>query len=96
MVANSLHSSNWSRCLTINSSFSARTSPVTQALHKFTSAGMIAFAPYVKENGVSPVDLLGVVRYAHKTLVSSWAHLPLAPSNLFFNSLTIALLVASA
>ena len=56
---------------------------------------MTASAPYVRENGVSPVDLLGVVQYAHKTLGSSSAHLPLVLSNLFFNPFTIALLVAS-
>ena len=50
---------------------------------------------YVRENGVSLVDLLGVIQYAHKTLDSSSAHLPLIPSNLFFNPFTIALLVVS-
>lgn len=55
---------------------------------------MTASAPYVRENGVSPMDLLGVVRYAHKMLGSSLAHLPLVPSNIFFNLIMIALLVA--
>jgi len=57
---------------------------------------MVASAPYVKENGVLPVDLLGVVRYAHKMFGSSSAYLPFVPSNLFFNPFTITLLVASA
>ena len=39
----------------------------------FTSAGITASAPYVKENEVSPVDLRGVVRYVHKTLGNSSA-----------------------
>ena len=68
----------------------------TRALHKFTSAGMTASAPYVKENGVSSMDLLEVVRYTHRTLGNSFAHLPLAPSNLLFNLFTMALLVALA
>ena len=67
----------------------------TWALHKFTSADMTASASYVRENGVSLMDLLGFIQYAHKTLGSSLAHLSLAPSNLFFNLPTIALLVAS-
>ena len=96
MVIVSWHSSNRSSCFTINSPFLVGTNPVTQALHRFTSADMIASAPYVRGNGVSPVDLLGVVWYAHKTLGSSSAHLPLTPSNLFFNPFTITLLVASA
>ena len=57
---------------------------------------MTASAPYIKKNGVSLVDLLGVVQYAHKTLGSSLAHLPFVPSNLFFNPFTVALLVALA
>ena len=56
---------------------------------------MTASVMYVRENGVSLVDLLGVIQYAHKTLDSSSAHLPLIPSNLFFNPFTIALLVVS-
>ena len=55
---------------------------------------MTAFVPYVRENGVSPVDLLGVVWYAHRILGNSSARLPLVPSNLLFNSFTITLLVA--
>ena len=57
---------------------------------------MIAFAPYVREKWVSLRDLLEVVRYAHRTLGNSFAHLPLEPSNLLFNPFTIALFVASA
>ena len=96
MVANSRHSSNKSSCFTINSSFSVGTNPETRALHKFTLAGMTASILYIRENGVSPMDLLEVIWYAHKTLGSSSAHLPLVPSNLFFNLFTIALLVALA
>ena len=57
---------------------------------------MTASAPYVRENGVSPVDLLRVVWYAQRTLGNSSAHLPLVPSNLFFNPFIMALLVALA
>ena len=81
---------------TINSSFWAGVNPITRALHRFTSVGMIASTPYVRENGVSPVDLLRVVRYARKTLGNSSVHLPFLPSNLFFSPFTIALLVALA
>ena len=38
----------------------------------------------------------GVVRYAHRTFGNSLAHIPFVPSNLFFNSVIITLLVASA
>ena len=96
MVADSRYSFNKSNCFTSNSSFSIRANPKTQALHKFTSANMIASVPYVRENEVSPVDLLGVVRYAYKTLGNSSTHLPLVPSNLFFKPFTITLLMASA
>ena len=70
--------------------------PKTQALHKFTSAGMTASTPYVRENGVSPTDLLKVVQYAQRTLGNSSAYPPLAPSNLFFSPFIMALLVSSA
>ena len=83
-------------CVTINLAFLARESLETWALHKFISASMIASALYVRENRVSPVDLLGVVRYAHRTLGNSSAHLSLAPFSLFFNPFTMALLVALA
>ena len=68
----------------------------TRALHKLTLAGVTAFAPYVKENGVSFMDLRGVVRYAHKTLGSSSAQLPFAPSSLLFRPFTSTLFTASA
>ena len=95
MVTDSWRSSNKFNCLTINSELLAGMNLETQALHKFTSTSMTASAPYIRENGVSPVDLLGAVQYAHITLDNSSAHLPLAPFNLFFNSFTMALLVAS-
>lgn len=96
MVVDYRYSSNKPSCLTINSSFLVRVNPETRVLHKLTVAGITAFALYVIEKGVSPVDLQGVVLYAHKTLCNSLAHLPLASSSLFCNSFTIALLVASA
>ena len=65
-------------------------------LDKPTSMSITASVLKVKETGVSLVGLLGVVWYAHNTLGSSLAHFPLAPSNLFFNPLTMALFVASA
>ena len=93
IVDNSQYSSNKSSCFTMISSFSVRVNPETQALHKFTSASMTTSIPYVRENGFSPVNLLGVVWHAHKMLGNSSAQLPLVPSNLFFNPFTIALLV---
>ena len=78
MVTNSRRSSNKSNCLIINSAFLAGENPKTQALHKFIPVGMTASVPYVRENGVSLVDFLGVVRYAHITLGNSLAYLPLA------------------
>ena len=96
IVADSQCSSSMLNCFIKNSKFSAGLNPETQALHKFTSTSMTASTPYVRENGVSPVDLLGVVRYTHRTLGNSSAHPPLAPSNLLFNQFTMALLVASA
>ena len=96
MVAASRYSSSKSRCSTIISSLWTGLNPSIRALHMFTSAGMTTSVPYVKENGVSPVDLWGVVRYAHKTLGSSSAQLPLALSNLLFNPLRIVLLTALA
>ena len=96
MVAASRYSFSRSKRSTIIPSFRAGLNPSTRALHRFTLASIMASAPYVKENGVSPIDLLGVVQYAHKTLGSSSAHLPFASSNLFFNPFTIVLLMASA
>ena len=92
----SRRSSNKFNYSTINSAFLAGVNLETRALHKFISAGMTASAPYVRENEVFPMDLLGVVRYAHRTLGNSSAYRHLAPSNLFFNPFTMALLVASA
>ena len=96
MVTTSWHSFNESSCFTINSSFPAKVNPKTHALHRLISGGMTASALYVKEYGVSPVDLLEAVRYAHKTFGNSSVHLPLVPSSLFFSPLTTTLLVASA
>ena len=45
------------------------------------SAGMTASAPYVSRNGVSPVGVLAVVRYAHKTLGSLSGQIPFAASS---------------
>ena len=42
---------------------------------------MTASAPYASRNGVSPVGVLAVVRYAHKTLCSSSGQIPFAPSS---------------
>ena len=70
MIDASLYSSSKSKCSTSNLSFWVRANLATRALHKFTSAGITASAPYVRENGVSLVDLLGVVRYAHKMLAA--------------------------
>ena len=80
----------------INSSFSTGTNLEIRALHKLTSASITASPLYISEKVVSPVDLLGVVRYAHKTFDNSSAYIPFMPSNLFFNPFTIALLVALA
>ena len=96
MTAASRYSSSKSRCSIIISSFWTGLNPSIRALHTFTSTGMTASAPYVRENGVSLVDLRGVVRYAHKTLGSFSAQLPLAPSNVLFNPFRIALLTALA
>ena len=96
IVADSRYSSNKSSCFTINLLLSIRANSETRALHKFTSSNITASIPYVRENNVSPVNLLGVVRYAHRMLGNSSAHLPLIPSNLLFNLFTIVLLVALA
>ena len=96
IVADSRRSSNKFNCFNINSEFLVGLNPATRALHRFIFASITASTPYVREKGVSLVDLLGVIRYAHKTLGNSSAHLPLEPSNLLFNPFTIALLVGSA
>ena len=77
-------------------SFVLREKLVILKLDKPTSMSITASVLKVKETSVSLVDLLGVICYAHSTLGSSLAHFPLAPSNLFFNLLTMALFVASA
>ena len=96
MIATSRYSFSKSKHSTIISSFWTRLNPSTCVLHMFTSAGITASTPYVRENGVSLVDLRGVVRYAHKTLGSSLAQLPLALSSLLFNPFNIVLLMVSA
>ena len=68
----------------------------THALHKLTSVGIIASPPYVSENKVSPVDLLGVVRYAHRTFGNFSAHIPFVPSNPFLSPFIIVLLITLA
>lgn len=57
------------------------------------SKGMIALESYVMDKGVSSVDFLGIVWYAHNTWGSSST---LVSSNLFFNPSTIILFVAFA
>ena len=96
MVIASLYSSSKSRCSTIINLLRTRSNLSIRALHMFTSVGITTSAPYVRENGVSPVDLRGVVRYAQKKLGNPSAQLPLAQSNLLFYPLRIILLTASA
>ena len=69
--------------------------PTTLILDMLIFTRMTASTPYVIEKGVSPVDLLGVVWEAHKTLGNSSTQFPFAPSRLFFKPLTIVLFVAS-
>lgn len=57
---------------------------------------MTSSEPYTNPNGVSPIAFLGVVRTAHKTLSSSFIHLPLRVSNLYFNPFKIILFAASS
>ena len=96
MVATSQYSSNKSKCSIINPLLRTGVNSLTCALHRLTSAGILASALYDKKNGVSHVNFLGVIRFAHRMLGSSSAHLPFASSSLFFNLFIIALLVASA
>ena len=96
MTAVSRYSSSKSKRSTIISSFWTRSNLSIRALHMFTLVGITASASYVSENGVSPVDLRGVVRYVHKMLGSFSAQLPLAPSSLLFNPFKIVLLMASS
>ena len=60
------------------------------------SIGKTASHPYTKEKGVYPVDVLGVVRFPHKTDGSSSTYLPFADFNLFLIGLIIVLLLDSA
>ena len=60
------------------------------------SSGMIASEPYASENGVSLVDLLGVVLKVHRILGNSSTHLPLASSSLFLIPSYMVLFDASA
>ena len=60
------------------------------------SIGKTASHPYIKEKGVCLVDVLGVVRFAHKTDGNSSTHLPFADLNLFLIELIIVLLLDSA
>ena len=43
------------------------------------STGMIASLLHASRNGVSLVGVLAVVRYAHRTLGSSFGQIPFAP-----------------
>ena len=45
------------------------------------SVGMIASNPYMRKNGVNPVDRFGVVLKLHKTAGSSSIHAPGALSS---------------
>ena len=65
-------------------------------VEKPISIRIIASDPYIIEIGVSLVDLLGVVRYVHKTWGNSSTHLPLASSGLFFKLSIITLFVTFA
>uniref|UniRef100_A0A2N9HIY7 Uncharacterized protein n=1 Tax=Fagus sylvatica TaxID=28930 RepID=A0A2N9HIY7_FAGSY len=56
------------------------------------SSGITASTPYVRENGVSPVEFRGVVLNVHSTLGSSSTHRPLAFSSIFLIPLRIVLL----
>ncbi|KAJ9542613.1 LOW QUALITY PROTEIN: hypothetical protein OSB04_029119 [Centaurea solstitialis] len=62
----------------------------------WASIGNTASHPYTKEYGVCPVDVLGVVRFVHRTEGSSSTHLPFAPFNLLRIELTTTLLLDSA
>ena len=96
MTAASWYSSSKFKRSTIISSFWTGSNLSIHALHMLTSAGITASALYVRGNGVSLMDLRGVIRYADKMLGSSSAQLPLAPSSFLFNTFRIVLLMASA
>ena len=44
-----------------------------------TLIGIIALVPLVSLKGVSPVGVLAVVLYAHRTLDNSFSHVPSPP-----------------
>ena len=60
------------------------------------SRGMAVSAPQVIEEGVSLVDLWGVVWYVQRTCGNSSTHFPFASSSLFLSPLTMTLLTVSA
>ena len=91
----SLHSSAKSRSRDSNHSLLPLRSWSDLNAGKPVSVGITASNLYVMENRVSPIDLLGVMRYVHKTWGNLSTHFPLASSNLFFNPSTMTLLVAS-
>ena len=60
-----------------------------------TSAGMTGSLPYASQNGVSPVGVLAVVQYAHRTLGSSSGQIPFTPSRRVLMILSKDLFVTS-
>ena len=54
---------------------------ITLWLAMCTSAGMTASLPYANLKGVSPVGVLTIVLYTHKTPGNSSGHTPFAPSS---------------
>ncbi|KAM1314978.1 hypothetical protein ACFX13_018918 [Malus domestica] len=61
-----------------------------------TLEGMITSEPYTRENGVSPVAHLLVVRYTYKTSGSSSGHLPFLSKRDFLRQSRMVLLDTSA
>jgi len=61
-----------------------------------TSTGIIASVSYVRLYGVSWVEDWGVHLYAQSTSSNSSGHLPFTTPSLFFSSLKMTLLAASA
>ena len=61
-----------------------------------TSASKTASQQYTREKGVWPVEVLGVVRLAHKILGNSSAYLPCWAASLLLIPVMMALLLASA
>ena len=45
------------------------------------SSGATSSLPYASRNSVSPVGVLAIILYAHKTLGSSSGHIPFTPSS---------------